>query len=249
MSNNTMTIALDGNVTFDSFARAISSFDRLVKALSTHLRTRQDIEWFVDDLAKSSAIATIRGESATMQKVELVVNSFAEVGHALETGERIDYPNTVAHPANELRRIVDDYVTSIRFETAGRDSLITNLGVPQPRTFMPPAYGSVEGRVQTITNRASLRFTLFDTLHDKAVSCYLQEGREEAMTKAWGHQAIVEGLVNRDPVSGRPISVREISSVQIVPDSEFSYVNARGVLDVPDGALPPEETIRRIRDG
>ena len=118
------------------------------------------------------------------------------------------------------------------------------------RVRFAPYYGGVEGRVQTLTSRGSLRFTLYDLFYDRAVSCYLSEGREDLMRDAWGRYVLVEGMVYRDPVGGRPTSVRRVTGDTILtePEPGRSYVDARGALRQDASGLSPEEAIRRVRD-
>ena len=76
-----------------------------------------------------------------------------------------------------------------------------------------------------------------------------REGQETIIREAWGRRAVVEGVVTRDAESGRPTSVRNISSIEILPDNMPGYQEARGIVPVPDGAPSPEIIIRRLRDG
>ncbi|MBI2864015.1 MAG: hypothetical protein HYX94_05585 [Chloroflexi bacterium] len=64
------------------------------------------------------------------------------------------------------------------------------------------SYGAIEGRVQTITNRGGLRFDLCDTLHNNAVACYVEEGKEALLREIWGKSVVVEGEISRDRCSG-----------------------------------------------
>ena len=245
MANNTMSLALDGNVPLRDFAIAIEHFFGLVDALAIHLQAKEGVEWFIDDLVKSSAIATVRGESQTPQKVEQVIHGYAEVARALQTKAPIPYSASVRRHANRIREIINGQVTAVRFETAESDIVLSDR---PSQLLLPPAYGAVEGRIQTLTNRYSLRFTLFDALHDRAVSCYLEEGQENIIREAWGRRAMVEGLVAREPDSGWPVSIRMISVMEILPDDMPHYQEARGIVPVPEGALSPEDIIRRLRD-
>ena len=111
------------------------------------------------------------------------------------------------------------------------------------------AYGAVEGRIETLTRRKGLRFTLYDTLNDKAVSCYLEEGHEVLMRGAWGRRAIVEGWVGRDPVTGRPLTIRRVRHIEILSDAESgTYRRARGVVPVGADGLSAEDAVRRVRN-
>lgn len=111
------------------------------------------------------------------------------------------------------------------------------------------AWGAVEGRLQTLTNRDGLRFTLFDTLHDRAVSCYLDPNfPQDEMREKWGRRARVEGWVKREAASGRPINVRRVCRIDILPElGTFDFRSVRGVLPF-DPKRRAEDTIRGLRD-
>lgn len=249
MPNNTMTLALSGDVPFDSFARAMNSFNQLVSALGTEHGAGGDIQWFVDALEKSSALATIRGESTKPEKVEAVVGGYTRIATALETkGPLPTYRARTLGHAQDIVGLLNEHITSVRFETAVEEHIVTSP--PFVRVVpLRPAYGAIEGRVQTLTNRTSLRFTLFDAFHDRAVSCYMAEGYEEVMRGSWGKRAVVEGLVSRDPSTGRPSAVRQVTHVRILPDEEGDYREARAVVPYVERDPLPEEIIRRLRDG
>ena len=247
MPNNTMTLALTGEIPFDAFAETMANFNALVNALGNELDAKEGVEWFIDSLEHSSTIATIRGESVAPGKVGKVVDGFAKVGRALEKNVSIPFSPNVARHARAIAGVLDAHVTSIRFETAEEDIIIST---PPPRlNSVAPAYGAIEGRVQTLTNRFTLRFTLFDVLYDRAVSCYLDERREDLMREAWGKRAIVEGLVTRDPQTGRPLSIRRITNIHLLQETESDYRDARGIAPAPDGVPLPEDIIRQLRDG
>lgn len=245
MADNTMTLALNGNVPFKEFAIAIEHFYGLVDALATQFHAKDSVDWFIDDLVKSSAIATVRGESQTPRKVEEVIEGYAAVARALESNTRVPYSDRVRRHANFIREIVNGQVTSVRFETSQSDIMVSDS--PRP-LLLPPAFGAVEGRIQTLSNRGSLRFTIFDSFHDRAVSCYLDEGQETLIREAWGRRAIVEGIVAREPDNGRPVTIRGVSSIEILSDDIPHYHEARGIVVVRDGAPSSEDTIRRLRD-
>lgn len=250
MAKDTITLALNGdNIPIQKFAIAISNFDTLVHELSKELGGNR-IQWVIQDLQISSAIATIRGKSDETAEVEQIVDAYEEIGQALESGKRPNYSETVVKAASAITDILDKQVTSIRFETANNDHVVyKQLTDLFKKAAIVKAYSSIEGIVQTLTNRGGLRFTLFDTLYDRAVSCYLHEGQEEIMREAWGKRVVIEGELSRDFLSGRPIAIRDIISVRFVPETQKgSYLNARGIFPLKNGAPLPEEAIRRVRD-
>ena len=253
MANDTVTIVLSGEVTISRFDHLIHNFSQLIEALQREVAgTDAEIKWLVDHLDRSSAVATVRGvpgEGTLLEQVERVVRSYAEVGQALEKQQDVPFSPAVAVPARRIARLVDHDVEHIRFETAEADATIRAVPVAQPYVYYG-AYGGIEGRVQTLMSRGSLRFTLYDLLYDRAVSCYLSEDGEDLMRDVWGRLALVEGMVYRDPVGGRPTSVRRVSNVTLLPerDTEHSFRDARGAAPQDTSGLSPEDAIRRVRD-
>lgn len=249
MAKDTITLILNGQVTIRHFASAISNLEVLVQALSTELGVAEQIEWIIHDLQISSAMVTTRGESDVIEKAERVVEAYTSVGRALQSGTRPNFSEQVIKAASAITNILDKQVTSIRFETADSDITISDRADIMIASVIVKSYGAVEGRVQTLTNRRGLRFNLYDTLHDRSVSCYLQEGKEELIREVWGKRAIIEGEITREQVSGRPIAIRQIKRIRILSELEKgSYLEARGVAPRKYGAPMPEEVIRRLRN-
>jgi hypothetical protein len=181
--------------------------------------------------------------------VEKIVDKYGEIGKALERQEAPHYGSRITQAVNAVRNLAAS-VEYVRFETPDADYTIYDNGkvLSQPATMS--AIGAVTGRVQTLSNRAGLRFNLYDTVHDKAVACYLAQGQEELMRKAWGRRTRVTGRVSREATTGRPIAIRQIADVEILQEdmAPRSYRLARGAVPWQEGDSLPEEIIRRLRD-
>lgn len=260
MADNTITFILDGEIPLVSFADECKSFSALIAALSVEEKATS-VEWIIDDLAPSSGRVTIRGQSVTPDPVERVVRAYESVGRSLQHGDRILRPPSVVRPAMAIAKRLGGPVKAIRFETAENEAVISvrpsrrraqeqlALAAPEARvsTQIPGAYGAIEGIVETLARRHGLRFTLYDSLNDRAVSCYLQPNSEETMRDVWGKRAIVQGWVTRDPADGHPLAIRHIDDVTPIL-AEGDYRKARAILPLKPGELSPEEQIRRLRD-
>lgn len=254
MPADTLTIALTGEVTLADFNESVARFHALVDALTDHAGGRGAIEWVVTELQAGSAEATIRAKPATKDAwpaIERVVSSYIEVGAALERGAPPPFPEPVQRTAVDLLGVLSGAIESIRFETADDDAVVSS---DSPRHATPPAvrarpsYGSVQGRVQTLSSRGALRFTVYDLLHDRAVSCYLAEGQEQLMRDAWGRIAEVAGFVSRETQTGRPVTVRRVTQVRVLPETDpDGYRKARAVVAFRNSD-PAERQTRRQRD-
>ncbi len=109
------------------------------------------------------------------------------------------------------------------------------------------SYGTVRGRVETLSHRGSLTFNLYELLNDKTVRCSFDESFKDKMRQAWGHVADVTGTVNREANTGRPLRIKNIENIDIIENGKrYEYLNARGALR---NIEPAETIIRKLRDG
>lgn len=249
MATETLTLRLQGDVPLADFARAIARFSELVKALTEEVGD-PTIDWTVADLERGSVEATVLGTAPKIEPLVRVRNAYLNIGRALEASEPIAYPEKIRKPASGLQAILNGRTTEAIFETSQAEAIVRAAPLPASQRAAVVTKGAVSGRVQTLTNRGSLRFTLYDLLHDRPVSCYLAEGREDLMRDAWGKLAVVEGTVRRHPITGRPLTVRNVTAVDVRPDpSGDAYTTARGAVPLLASGLMPEDAIRHLRDG
>jgi len=258
MAKNTVSLVLNGDVTLEDFSRAIGAFGRLLEALRTEVAGDAKIEWVVEEMAGGSATTVFRGEvedEADQGAVTEVVDAFEQVGVAVQSGKPVPYLSAAPY-LSQIRQIVDGRVTSVVLGTEAIDAELAlpvieaadSLSVvePGPRE----TFGTVRGRVQTMTNRHRYRFTLFEQNTDRAVSCYYEQERENEVKAAYGNMAVVEGWVRRNPYTGQPTSIRQITNIVVFPTIDRgSYRQARGVAPGPVGGLSPEAAVRKVRDG
>ena len=245
MSKDTLTFALEGEVTLASFASVLSSFNELLIHLSKEVGGDAAIDWMVEELYAGSAVATFQGLYEDLKVVESVVDAYEAVGEALSSGHDIPYSEPVRRSVGNITDVLNGKITSIRFETPAREFIISSktlAGVKAPP--MKYSRGTVKGVIQTLSMRKKLSFTLWDALFDRPVNCYLKEGEQERMRSAWGKRAVVSGRIGRQAETGRPIVVREVKTIHILEEVEpGSYRRARGVLPWKEGDEKPEDAL------
>jgi hypothetical protein len=256
MPKDTITLVLNGEVSLRDFSDAVGGLLALISGLQKEIAGQASIEWLVDSLDAGSATATVRGipENGTPSAaVERVVHAYGDVGLAIRTGKQFNYSPPVKAAATRIVSLVKGRITSVRFETPDVDVEFSTEARPfEAAEIMQGseyAYGATKGRVQSMTSRGQLRFTLYDLIDDRAISCYLARGSEDIMREAWGKLVLVEGLVRRDPETGRATTVREVKDIQIIPEGKpGDYREAIGAASGFLGDELPEEVIRRARD-
>ena len=249
MNPNTITLALGGDIPFEQFAQTMERFHRLIDLLTEDMGRDARISWIVDDLSIGSAVVSIRGESEQEEAVERVTRAYAVIGESLEHDQPIPYSPLIVEAAKSLTKVLDGHITSIQFEAAGSVSTITSTVPVEQAAGLIGAYGSIEGRVETLTSRRGLGFTLYDLLHDRAIRCHPEPDQAGIVRDAWDRRAIVSGWVRRDPASGRPVMINPVQSIELVPEVEpGAYRLARAVLPASGGDEPSHIVIRRLRD-
>jgi hypothetical protein len=245
----TLTLAMSGDVPLDQFALTLERFQRLVDLLTQEVSRDASIDWIVDELIADNAVITIRGESEQPDAVDRVGRAYAVIGQSLEQHQPIPYSAQVSQAAESLADVLNGRITSIQFE-AGNDIATITSGVPVVQAAgLLGAYGAVEGRVETLTSRRGLGFTLYDLLHDRAIRCHLEPDQADVVRDAWDRRVVVRGWVRRDPTSRRPVSINPVQSIELVPDVERgAYRRARAIAPARPNEPPPHVTIRRLRD-
>ena len=249
MPETTLTLALSGDVPLDLFAETMQRFCRLIDLLSDEVSRDAGIAWIVDEQSGGSAVIMIRGEAEQPEAVARVGRAYAVVGQALERHQVIPYSPQIAQAAESITQVLNGQIISIRFEALNEVATVTSGVAVEQVAGLLGAWGSVEGRVETLISRRRLGFTLYDSRNDEAVHCSLTEEQAGLARPAWGRRVIVQGWLRRDPMSGRPVSVNPVRSIDVLPEVEpGSYRRARAVAPPGPGEPSPEVALRRLRD-
>lgn len=251
MAGNSVTLELNGTVSLDVLGEELRQWSGLLREIGRDVARREQIHWIVDGLHAGSALATAVGVGDNEEAVERVVKAYSAIGRALRQRRAIPGSWRVQRHALALIKPLRAGVESIRFETDDEDILIVDHPVvgDEDRAELVTAHGSVTGRIQTLSSRRRLGFTLYDSVFDRAVNCYLAEGQEDMARDKWDRRARVAGLVSRDPSSGRPVAVRQIQQVEVLPEPrDDAHERLIGLVPHRAGEESAAETIRRIRD-
>ncbi len=211
-------------VTPDTFRRLVASFVDLLesvteKAAGTGKRT-------VWNMAVSEGSRLIRATAVpdlkTAAVTEKVVRAIPDGLKRLEKGTPVSptyFDQRALRAAREIASISKERkLIYLQFHGAGApvsvsqrsaDSVVKLLGQHQ-------ALGTVEGKLQTITDRQTLQFVVFDSLYDRGVNCFMDEGTMEKAMQAFRKRVAVTGMVQYDQES-RPVSIR-VDSIEVFKD-------------------------------
>ncbi len=248
MAGDSVTFRIDGELTIEKVADAFSRFGKVLQALERDQLAH--VRWVLAGLDYGSAAITARAEPLdddAVAKIATMTEQYLSAGRDVSTG-RLDGATPLLRVVRDLTEIADEE-NRVILETAD-DELIFTAPVSPVRmpagTQTTKSLGTVRGRVETLSHRKGLRFTLYELTTDRPVSCYLHADHEDLMRDAWGRIADVTGVVTRDADTGRPLAVRRVMSVDVVTEGEaMGFLRARGVVG---GTEPADAVVRRIRD-
>jgi len=248
MAGDSVTLRLDGEVTIDKLSDALARFAKILEALGT---TRDaHVEWVLADLDFGSAVATARAvplDAAAEHQIPAMYDEYLSAAQAVARGD-VDPSRPILRLVRDLTEVADERIRVV-LETA-EDEVAFDAPARQPgnvaTTQFTKSLGTVRGRVETLSHRGALRFSLYELATDKSVSCYLASDLEDIMRDAWGRVADVTGMVTRDAASGRPLSIRSVTQVDVVNEGDSNgFLAARGALRLSKRA---EQIVRHMRD-
>ena len=120
MPDNTLTIALNGNIFIEDFTEAVNNFTALVGALSREIAEGVHIDWEIVELSAGSASLTVAGRAAHPPLVTRVTEAYVRIGEAVAAGTPFPYSDRIADRVSTLTEIIDGNVTSIELSASGR---------------------------------------------------------------------------------------------------------------------------------
>lgn len=252
MPDTKIEFALEGEVTLEEFSEAVNHFNRLLRQLALEVAPDVKIEWELDGLEYGSAVMEFTGRAEHVEPIFRVVSALEEVGESLQQHTPIPYSEHVAREAKALTKVIRGDITALRLGNHQKPKIIyggfdTKEAVTSKQIT---SFGTIKGRVQSISSRKKLQFTLYDILFDKPIRCYIEQDRQSILKDIWDEIVFVSGYITRHIETGQPISVRNITSIDFVPIIEpGSYRKARGILaGLTTNNEPSEISIRRLRD-
>lgn len=110
------------------------------------------------------------------------------------------------------------------------------------------SFGSIEGAVEKLTQGPATKFAVHPDEASHGVPCYLSDEDEAGMARLCGKRVRVEGLLRRDSTTGQPVSIHDVTNIQVLEPPATELVDLWGILPTA-GDHKPEEVIRAAWDG
>jgi hypothetical protein len=238
-NKNSLTLDFDAPVvTPDTFRRLVSAFVDLLNSVTEKAAGtgRRAIWNMVVSEGSRLLTATAVADRTTESVAEKVVRAIPDGLRRLEKGTPAPptyFDQRALRAARELASIPKERkLTYVQFRAVGSSVSISERAAETVVKLLGQhqALGTVEGKLQTISDRQTLQFVVFDSLYDKGVNCFMGEAIMEQAMQAFRKRVAVTGMVQYDQ-EGQPVSIR-VDAIQVFKDvSELPPIkDLRGIL-------------------
>jgi hypothetical protein len=248
---NTVSLKLNGDISLSDFAKVMIHLTALIEELTEEVGEQAEVEWEIAKLESGSATAVVIGKSINEFAVDKIVQAYEVIGQSITENKPIPYSETIAYEARAITQVINGKIKSVEFRTDDYKTTIEKPAIEHVPEDDEKGYsfGAVTGWVETLSKRGRMRFVLYDTMFDRAVTCFLAKDQEELMLDAWDKKIAVAGKVYREPDTGRPYQIRDVNYIEQKGGSPpGSFMQAQGIVPWRQGDERPEEIIRRYRD-
>lgn len=233
-SKDCLTIDLEGDLPLEKFERAVGAFFDLIKEVTREaLLENQKIRWTV----------TVRAGSAILNAIphysEDVAAQAREILHAIPSGVKSIESGTEEIPKlfnreavravkklGGLQGLKPTDITAVKIRSGSEKASVTPKSVVVADSLIGgqrQSYGSIEGKMQTITDRDGFRFVVYDSLFDHRVDCFIDEELMEKAVGSFRKRVRVSGMVQYDRM-GDPVSIKVDEIYSFRPNNELPSV-------------------------
>ncbi len=259
----TLRVEIQGRpreITLTAFLIAIDNVRRILADLEEAVSPTNSaaLEWVVTDLRMGSLAIALESQQTgdDTDIAPIVTRAFVDGMEIIEKEGRTP-PYFSEHSMRCAQRVVNligrDGTTGLEvadFDHVAQLSAQAAASVGQLVKVRSKSFGSVEGRLETVSVHRGSKFVVYHTRTGKGITCTLAEDRllEQAIA-VLGKRAIVIGTVYAN-ARGEPMRIQVQSLRHIVEDSELPRIEDIGGSDPGlTGDLSTEEYIRSVRGG
>ena len=221
-----LTLELDGDgVTPERFQRAVRAFLGIVAEVTKNVcDDRTSVRWRVKVKSGSNLIGVVPGPGFSPGLLRFIAT-------AVHDGVIASEKNAALPPSfgeGAIRHLRD--LSELSSRDAEGDLRIRLWADRRPIRVTPQTatstdrsaaghfedHGSIEGRLQTVSERGAMRFVVYEALTDKAVNCFIEPAQVDEAMQNFGKRVEVYGLV-KYRADGSPISIR-VESISAFAD-------------------------------
>lgn len=235
-----LTLEISGNnVTPEKFVRGVRSFFAILNEVTRQVAGRPNaVEWTVQVKDGSNLIGLSYRPGFDPALAGQIIDAVsAGIAKLEDETVRPDYFNERAIKSlRELGGVVgrtDDDDTAVKVWARRQPVPVSYSAVAHVNALLASEhsdYGSIEGRLQTVTERGRLQFLVYEPLWDEQVRCYIPDDLVDEAIQSFRHRVEVYGVI-RYRKDGKPVSI-EVDEIVPFPDPSDipSFRDVHGLL-------------------
>jgi hypothetical protein len=225
IKGDNITLDFDGVVVSpETLRQAVSGFVELLCEISSEVAgSGKTPKWNIE-VDKGSAVFIARpiADNLTQRASVETIDAITSGLRMLERGPSATPPffnDRALKAARSLGSLTEGKqkrLTYLRVRSKGKPCEITPRASVSADLLIAgqhTAYGHVEGKLQTLSERGQLQIVVYDDLFDKGVNCFIDNEHAQAAIGAFGKRVSVGGMVKRDS-EGRPLSIK-VESIRV----------------------------------
>ncbi len=218
-----IALRLDGAlITPEEFRKAVGAFVDLLLQISEDIAQGGKKPVWSMSVRKGSSIFVARPvpDTETKRSAKETIKSFRSGIAQLDRGMR-----NVPHFSNKALQAASTLASLRARQGISVIEITSPSGKPVPvrekivdvvsRTIgvQKQEYGSIEGKLQTISERGGFQFVVWDALADRPINCFIPENKFQEAYAAFRKRVSVSGMVQHDR-DGKPTSIK-VDSIRV----------------------------------
>lgn len=233
------------------FSQTLGAWVKLLKASAEVDAGQEKYELVVASLSGGSTHVAAAFQTPSPVLSQTFKQSADRAFQSIQRGTIADLPSKVRTAASrfqDARSKRPDMQVSV--STQSVDFLIPSRGMAARPKEPTVSLGAIRGRIQTLSSRKGLQFTIWDEIFDRGVQVFISTELHDQLQRLWDHHAEVVGMISRHPDTGQPISIRDVRSLDEVAPSSLGDPNRfKGILRqyITPGS-DVDDMLRRLRD-
>lgn len=235
-----LTLEITGkNVTPEKFLRSVRAFFAIVTEVTTKVAGRKSaIKWTVAVREGSNLVGLDPVPGFNPAVINRVISAVSSGIAQLE--DRAAQPTSFSERAiKSLRELADvvgvseDDDTLVRVWVKKEPVRLSHKSVAHVAQLLASEhedYGSVEGRLQTVTERGGFHFVIYQILWDDSVRCFVPEHLAQVAIQSFGQRVEVYGRIKYRK-DGKAQSIDADDIIPFPPKESIpTFREVRGIL-------------------
>lgn len=223
-----ITLRIDGKlITPEDFKKAVHAFVELLVTVTDEISKGGKKPLWNMSVREGSTVFVARAVSdvETRKTAREAIRRVKSGVSKMERGrfDSSEFSQRALYAVKELAslraKVNQDGITTVEIGGEGKQLAVTsktadllkkNLGAQKS------AFGSIEGKLSTISLRNTFQFVVYDVLADRPVNCFMPEEKFRDAHSAFGKRVSVFGMVQYDR-DGKPLSIK-VDTIRVFRD-------------------------------